>query len=242
MRIPRARVLLLIGFFTLGSLAYISYHMTRVWSCGRLPDARFAIRFVDAADRPLEGVRLRVCHASGGPIYGYPVTDFTPNHTPTSDRTGLLVFHHFGNRGIEFCGSTRSLFWCIPIDDDGAPEYLLKFLKHDHVIHETSLRDLRKDLNESNAIAVDFPLEAWRDWNTAPTADVGEWYYHSLRNDFDVDKDGRFDRSELVALQNTVDHFDDIQRNDAGTQPLQAVMLRIFETAVRIPSLAGRSP
>lgn len=235
MAIPRRRWILYIACFVLCALAYISYHTSRVWSCGSFLEGRFSIRIVDEKGRPIEGVNMWVSHITGGLAYGYPVTDFVPGLMPTSDRNGMLLFHHFHGKGPEFCGSTRSLFWYIPIDDDDPPDYKLRFSRKGYVSHETTFRSFRSRCAQTNEVEATFPFEPWRAWKTMRTDKDGEWY-GMIRDDFDADRNGRLSRSEWVSFQNTVDVFDDLRQNDAAKILSQPVKMWNSETTVNLLS------
>src|SRR5262249_3065671 len=78
-----------------------------VWD-GGYPVTEFQLTFVNPDGRPVEGVELRVENREGTNYFYYPVTDYLPGQTPTSDRNGLMEFHHVG-RAIEFHGRYTSV-------------------------------------------------------------------------------------------------------------------------------------
>ena len=53
--------------------------------------SEFQITFVDEKGQPIQGIELRVEDEGGRTYFHYPVTDYLPDRTPTSDRNGLMV-------------------------------------------------------------------------------------------------------------------------------------------------------
>jgi len=93
---------------------------------GGFAQVEFQIRFVDAANRGIRGVRLQVANGDGATAFAYPVTDFLENNVPTSDRDGLMVFHHI-SLSPEFGGSCWYLFFVIPLGTCDSPKFKLLF-------------------------------------------------------------------------------------------------------------------
>jgi hypothetical protein len=108
-----------------------------VWD-GGYPPAEFQATFTDEGGRPLEGVELRVEDREGHAYFHYPVTDYLPEHVPTSDRHGLMTFHH-ATHGLEFGGKSCGLFG---FGETKAPQYVCRFVFRGEEVYRASYHDL----------------------------------------------------------------------------------------------------
>jgi hypothetical protein len=61
---------------------------------GAYPNTEFELTFEDQAGKPVRGVQLLIDDQGGRPLYHYPITDYEPGNTPTSNEIGVMVFHH----------------------------------------------------------------------------------------------------------------------------------------------------
>ena len=102
-----------------------SYHL--IWD-GGYSDAEYQITFKDQNGKPVEGIELRVEDRQGHIYHHYPVTDFLPGVIPSSDKNGLMVFHHHCYFAMEFSGRIRYVFFAIPVEEKRGPEFICRFL------------------------------------------------------------------------------------------------------------------
>ncbi len=101
------------------------------------PSLLIEFHFVDSNGKPVQGVSLRVEDHNGNPCYRFPVTDFTPEHMPTSDREGKLTFHHVGvYADLTTFPGKRRLFGITP------PVYYCRFFKDGQEIYACTFHDL----------------------------------------------------------------------------------------------------
>jgi len=115
--------LLLAGGTTL--LGVVSSAQTMIWD-GGYPQAEFRLTFVDSDGKPVEGIQLRVEDRDRHVFYHYPVTDYLPDRTPTSDRAGRMVFHHVSN-AVEFSGTIRFVYFLFPVVVERGPAFVCRF-------------------------------------------------------------------------------------------------------------------
>jgi hypothetical protein len=73
-----------------------------VWD-GGYGQGEIEVTFRNPDGVPVPGVRLRVEDEVGRVFFLYPVSDYLPDHVPTSDADGRMVFHHVAS-GVEFSG------------------------------------------------------------------------------------------------------------------------------------------
>jgi hypothetical protein len=193
-----------------GVLAYASYNTTR-WggSCG-YGQLEYELTFKDATGSPIEGVELKVEDPRGKEFFCFPVTDYLPGQTPTTDKDGVMRFHHVAT-GVEWDDYGWLLFWSIPIQTTRSPVYVCRFLSGGKEIHRVPYGKLPE---------WDWPGRGWeavpkvkRRWNWSTTipneityrADDTDASYHSrLRRFFHNDGDEKPNRELSVAGRNAM--------------------------------------
>jgi hypothetical protein len=123
---------------------------------GAYPWAEFHITFVGEDGKPVEGVRLCVEDRDGHNSFHYPVTDYLPDQVPTSDRDGLMVFHHAG-RGCEI--TTEKVCYLsglVRVVTRRGPVFLCRFLHQGAEVYRVGFSELD-----------DWP-RTWETWETVP--------------------------------------------------------------------------
>jgi hypothetical protein len=73
-----------------------------IWD-GGYGQAEIEISFLDKLGHPVPGVQLRVQDPDCREFFLYPVSDYLPDHIPTSDEAGQMMIHHVSH-GVEFSG------------------------------------------------------------------------------------------------------------------------------------------
>ena len=115
-----------------------SARVCMIWD-GVFLTAEIRLTFVDENGNPLEGVELRVEDRKGRAFYHYPVTDYLPGQVPTSDKNGLMVFHHADDGVIVSSESCTMRF--VPFAPTVAkrhfPFYYCRFLFKGLEVHKT---------------------------------------------------------------------------------------------------------
>ena len=104
--------------------------------------AEYRLTFIDGTGRPVPGVALRVLTRAGGECHLYPIDEFLPDHAPTSDTEGRMVFHHAGE-GLEFGGREHSNLLGMRFGETDAPQYLCAFSVAGREVHRVRFDDLR---------------------------------------------------------------------------------------------------
>ena len=185
-----------------GGLGLFSCSQCIIWD-GGYPQAEFQITFQDATGQPVEGVELRVEDYEGHNYFHYPVTDYLPGQTPTSDQAGLMVFHHVSS-GIEFSGRECSLFFVIPIEERRGPRFLCRFLRDGAEVHRIDFRELA--WWEGQWWQVPKVTRRWKppDWPPAQLLmkedeSCEAWHARAVAF-FDVNGNGRLDPEEAAAF------------------------------------------
>jgi hypothetical protein len=120
-----------------------------VWD-GGFRQAEYQLRFVDGDGKPIPGVQIRVENSTGLTFYHYPVTDYLEGRTLSSDKDGVLTFHHVNYSGIEFGGQCSHLFWLIPIGQCDSPTFICRFLANGKDIYRCNFRDLKSPANDTH--------------------------------------------------------------------------------------------
>jgi hypothetical protein len=120
-----------------------------VWD-GGFSRAEYQLVLTDSLRRPLSGVRLRVTDKSGNDSFCFPITDYQKDKQLSSNRDGVITFHHAGV-GTEFSGHyTEYLYW-IRIGTTDAPDYFCRFEKNDAEIARLNY----KVLNALDSVLLD---------------------------------------------------------------------------------------
>jgi hypothetical protein len=161
---------------------------------GGFSEAEYRLTFLRPDGRPVEGVRLRVVTKNGGTSYLYPVTNFLPDTIPTSDASGMMVFHHV-HFGIEFDGTDYYSLIGIPLHWDGAPKYECRFLLGDREVSRLSFQELRLQTDSAPSVT-----RVWHytDWPSREyLAHLDDWDQRE-RELFDGNGDGRWDWEESI--------------------------------------------
>jgi hypothetical protein len=171
---------------------------TIIWD-GGFEDAEYRLRFVDSTGRPVPGVTLQVLTQAGGVCHLYPVNEFLPDSTPTSDVDGRMVFHHRAHY-LEFGGGDRLSLIGVRLTAAGAPQYVLVFDRGGREVARRGYNELR-------------PRPDGEYWTEVRHWHHGGWPAREIlaRRDeqedarrfrlFDGDRNGILDREELVAAR-----------------------------------------
>jgi hypothetical protein len=181
--------------------------MTYAWSPDkvsdiRYPQAEFEFIFKDRSGKPVEGIELCVEDQAGRRYYHYPVTDYLPDKVPTSNRDGVLVFHHVSELFDSGCRTTY-LFDLIPLGERGVPVFICRFLHKDHEIYRIRFRDVYSDFAKGEHLDVVRQHWSWPVWKESqgllkPYAVGEDWDGRRLRL-FDLNKNGRLEPEEAAA-------------------------------------------
>jgi hypothetical protein len=113
---------------------------------GGWPAEEYSFTFRDQHGRPVEGVRLRVENEAGTNFYYFPVADYKPEQTPTSDADGVLVFHHSSFTWLS--GQMKQVFswskfgWVWVEVSRPLPVYVCRFLLNDKEVYRVRYNDL----------------------------------------------------------------------------------------------------
>ena len=113
------------------------------WS-GSFENAEYRLVFADPDGRPVPGVTLRVETAAGGVCHFYPVNEFLPDATPTSDAEGRMTFHHV-YEGYEFGGRDDRSLVGICLTTDTVPQYVCVFLHGGREVGRMTYSAIRMD-------------------------------------------------------------------------------------------------
>ena len=123
-----------------GLLGVVSCLNCYVWD-GSFGQAEFQLVFQDQDGNPIQGVELCVVDRKGQNYFHFPVDDYVPGKIPTSDRDGLMLFHHV-SRGIEFSGRTYYVLFAIPITEPSLPTYDCRFLYKGQEVYRIAFGEL----------------------------------------------------------------------------------------------------
>lgn len=132
-------VVLIVALVITGT-ALVSLVDWEAWD-GGFQQIEYCVTFLDENNHPLKGVQLRVFDSQGNTSWGYPVTDFTEDLIPTSNKKGMITFHHV-NLSPEFGGKCCHLFFMFPLGKCEAPNYTLHFLLSGQLIASFRYIDL----------------------------------------------------------------------------------------------------
>jgi hypothetical protein len=132
---------ILISLIVLGICGFLTSSCGIIWD-GGFPTNEFELTFQNEDGKPVRGVELRVEDRKGRVYYHYPVTDFLPGESPTSDENGKVIFHHLGYL-LEFDGYDWYLFGAIPIKE-GPPIYVCRFLYQGHEVYRVQYDELSR--------------------------------------------------------------------------------------------------
>ena len=187
-----------VRLLVLGLVAVVALvpFQTMIWD-GGFEDAEYRLRFVDGNGRPVPGVSLRVLTPAGGACHLFPINEFLPDGTPTSDADGRMVFHH-ASHALEFAGRVRTNVVGMAFGDTRSPEYVLAFDVDGREANRVRYGALRPARTAEGSVTrtwedTDWPAREYlaheRDWEGR------------LRHLFDGDGDGRLDRAEGTAAR-----------------------------------------
>lgn len=193
-----------------------------IWD-GRFRPAEHRLKFEDEAGRPVPGVTLQVLTKAGGICYLYPVNEFVPDQTPTSDANGEMVFHHVAIY-LEFGGhENRNL---VGMDfGDQAPQYECVFLRDGREVHRVWYDELRP---RGDYDRQQFVTRRWEypDWSVREFKERGNSSSH-IRRLFDANGDGRFDREEATAA-----NYFDVRLNDCLERGPEEISFALVERTI----------
>ena len=191
-----------------GLLVFVSCCTCKVW-VGHYLQAEYQITFQDPGGNPVEGIELRVEDPEGRDYFHFPVDDYLPGQAPTSDRNGLMVFHHV-QRSVELTGRTYYVFFVIPIRDPGFPVFLCRFLYQGQEVYRVPFLDLErrdescdqvpmKDQGRSSVKRYWQP-PAWPEIEPKPN-DAGKNWNDQIEAIVDRNGDGRLNAEERAAYR-----------------------------------------
>jgi hypothetical protein len=167
-----------------------------IWD-GGFASVEYRLTFIDGAARPVPGVVLRVLTRAGGDCHLYPIDEFLPDQSTTSDAEGRMVFHHVGE-GLEFGGREYSNLLGMRFGETDAPQYVCAFSVAGREVHRVRYDDLRRRGERDRLPSVTRPWQ-YPDWPLREyAAHHGEWSALRLRL-FDGNGDGELDREERTA-------------------------------------------
>ena len=120
------------------ALAGIVGRQRYIWD-GGFPNTAFELTFLDASGQPLQGVQLYVDREDGRSSFHRPVNDYYSGRIPTSDETGLMVFHCVD---IKFGGHCEVDFFIFDNAGCTSPQYDCQFVLNGKEIHRARFNDL----------------------------------------------------------------------------------------------------
>jgi hypothetical protein len=137
--------------------------VTIIWD-GGFSSQEYQLTILDEQGRPVSGVTLRVQSQGGDTSYFYPINEFLPDQTPTSDSDGRMIFHHVANY-LEFSGRDHCNFFGLRIwSEGGAPQFDCIFLRNGQEVsrlHYNQLRLRFDDERKAAKVKRAFPLPGW---------------------------------------------------------------------------------
>jgi len=107
---------------------------------GSFGQAEFRINIVDESGKPIQNLVMHVVDGSGRRSPCYPVSDYYSDDSITSDKDGVLVFHHIG-MGDEYVTRNRRLLTGHIISKVEPPEYECEFWKEGQVVSRARFAD-----------------------------------------------------------------------------------------------------
>ena len=104
--------------------------------------AEYQIKFIMTDGTPIKNIQLEVLNSKGKESPDYPVTDYHSKNIPTSDSSGLIIFHHV-TEGFEFGG-----MFILFITKPSVPKYKCNFLLFEKNIYSIYYHELDFDLQD----------------------------------------------------------------------------------------------
>jgi hypothetical protein len=181
-------------------VGFLSGHVLGMIWDGAFPQTEFRLLFRDGNGKPIPGVELRVENRSGSTFFHYPVTDYLPEQIPTSDKDGVMVFHHV-SRGIEFGGQCSHFLFVVPVGECASPQYICRFLRQGKELSRVPYQDLKNDRGITTTRVnrqwkwSDWPYRSFLEFNKKHGSIDG---FELSR--FNLNRNGRLDREETVAF------------------------------------------
>src|SRR5688572_2325165 len=120
-RRERIRRVCFVGIVALAAAIVLVPWQCLIWD-GGFPDVECRLRFVDGDGKPVPAVILTVFTKAGGVCHFYPVNEFLPDRPVTSDKDGVMVFHHAG-RGVGFGGREYRNLFGMRFGETDSPHY-----------------------------------------------------------------------------------------------------------------------
>lgn len=189
-----------IALVLLGLLGFFS--PKELWDGGYL-QAEYQITFRYPDGRPVEGVQLRVEDQRGHTFYHYPVTDFLPDRSPTSDTAGRMVFHHASD-GLEFGGKCWLFYGLIPVEEQPSPVYVCRFLQRGGEVYRVRYGEINSwrsgTWDEVEKVKRRWKRSQWPASQLLSTQDESYDAYHArILKIFDLDGNGKLNPEEGAA-------------------------------------------
>jgi hypothetical protein len=190
-------------FLAVVSLGCLCSTQVLIWDGGYL-DAEYQITFKDQTGQPVEGIELRIEDREGHVYHHYPVTDFLPGVIPTSDKNGLMVFHHLCYFPIEFSGRIRYVFFLFPVEEKRGPEYICRFSFKGNEVYRVPYGDVN-GWREGTWEEVAKVKRNWRfpDWPASELGQKNDESYEAwasrINAFFDKNKNGQREPEEAAA-------------------------------------------
>jgi hypothetical protein len=189
------------AFVGVGLLAFASCCVCEVWD-GSYRQAEYHITFQDLSGNPVEGIELRVEDREGRDYFHFPVDDYVPGKPPTSDRNGLLVFHHV-SRPVELSGRTYYVLFVVPIQAPGPPTFICRFLYHGQEVYRVPFRDVTRwevSADQVSTVKRYWQPPPWPEIEVKPD-DGGNGWDDRVKALLDRNGNGRLDPEETAVFR-----------------------------------------
>jgi hypothetical protein len=166
---------------------------------GGFEDREYQLTFLDEKRTPIPNITLRVQTQSGSTCYFYPVDEYFPEGTPTSDSDGRMVFHHV-NHGAEYGGVDQYnllgfCLWC-----ESAPQYDCIFIHDKKVVHRLRFNKLpyQSELSiKSSSIIRQWSFPNWPQFRYIPPVEDKDWGSYERRL-FNGDRNQKLEREQRI--------------------------------------------
>jgi hypothetical protein len=211
-----------------------------IWD-GGYGQAEFQLTLTDEGGKPLEGVELRVEDLEGRAYYHYPVTDYLPDRIPTSDRDGLMVFHHV-SQACEFSGMSCDRFGLFRVEVRKGPQFVCRFLLRGTVVHEVRYGDLDQWGGASDVVKRRWRQPTWpaSELLMKPDEEYDAWHARAFAF-FDLNHNGKLEPEEAAAYHAGTSLWDEeAAMNELRGEPKEEdMMFPIVRKAIMVRA-AGR--
>jgi hypothetical protein len=184
-------------------------------------------------------VELRVQNANGNDFFCFPVTDFVPGQSPTSDKQGVMRFHHVST-AVEWDEHGWSLFWVYGVQTTRSPEYVCRFFHRGKEIHRVAYENLQSW--DWNGGWEDVPKVKRRwDWSQMIPNQIRYKANESdddnrarLARFFHLENGNRPNREGLVACRNSCRLLERNMRNVNNGEPNEELEFPVIKRTITI--------